>query len=64
MVLDQLFPSLEPQEFLQWTLSSFQKSVAELYTIFPQKHLEADVEMLEVGICFTMCSPKLPRVVQ
>jgi hypothetical protein len=33
MVLDQLFPSIKLQSFLEWTRTSFEQFLAEFYTV-------------------------------
>jgi hypothetical protein len=50
MVLDHLLPSLQPESFLEWTLSSVEESLTEFYTILLEEHLEVAIEMLEVAI--------------
>jgi hypothetical protein len=42
---------------------SFEQSMAEFYTIL-EEHLQAALEMLEVGTSFSLWSPKLTRMVQ
>jgi hypothetical protein len=37
--------------FLEWTCTSFEQSLAELYTIILEEHFQVALEMLEVGIC-------------
>jgi hypothetical protein len=53
MVLDFLLPSVQLQSFLEWTLTSFEQSVAEFYTILLE-HLQVALEMLEMGICSSL----------
>jgi hypothetical protein len=54
MVLDHLLPSAQPQSFLQWTLTSFEQSVAKFYTISLEEHIQVALEMVEVGICSSL----------
>jgi hypothetical protein len=54
MVLGQLFPSIQPQSFLDWTRSTFEESLMELYTILHEEGLQVALEMLEVGICSSL----------
>jgi hypothetical protein len=49
MVLDRLFPSVQPQSFLECTVTNFEQSLAEFYTILLE-HLQVALEMLEEGI--------------
>jgi hypothetical protein len=63
MVLDHLLLSVQPQSFLEWTRTSFEQSVAEFYTILLEEHFKVALELLEVGICVSLYSPKLTRVV-
>jgi hypothetical protein len=49
-----LFPSIEPQSFLEWTRTSSEQSLAEFYTILLEEHLQVVSEMLEVGICSSL----------
>jgi hypothetical protein len=51
MVLDHLLPSIQPQSFLEWIHTSFEQSLAEIYTILLEEHVQVALEMLEVGIC-------------
>jgi hypothetical protein len=55
MVLDHLFFN---------TTQSFEQSVAEFYKILLEEQLQVTLQMLEVGICFSLLSPKLTGVVQ
>jgi hypothetical protein len=50
MVLDHLVPSVQPQTFLEWTHTSFEKSLEEFYTILLEEHLQVALGMLDVGI--------------
>jgi hypothetical protein len=63
MVSDHLLPSVQPQS-LEWTHTIFEQSAAEFYTILLGEHLETALEMLVVGICFSLKSPKLSRKIQ
>jgi hypothetical protein len=54
MVLDKLLPSIQLQSFLEWTHTSFERSLAEFYTILLDKHVQVALEMLEVGICSSL----------
>jgi hypothetical protein len=54
MVLDRILPSVEPQFFLEWTLTSFKVPVAEFYTILLREHFQVALELLEVGICSSL----------
>jgi hypothetical protein len=63
MVLDHLLPSVEQQSFLEWTHTSFKQSLAEFCTILHEEHFQVALKMLEVGICSSLSSPKLTRVV-
>jgi hypothetical protein len=63
MMLGHLLPSVRTQSFLEWT-PSFERSVAEFYTILLEGRVQVAVEMLEVVICSSLQSPKLTRVVQ
>jgi hypothetical protein len=54
MVLDHLLPSVQSQSFLEWTSTSFEQSVAEFYTILLEEHFQIALEMLEMGICFSL----------
>jgi hypothetical protein len=54
MVLNQLLPSIQPQSFLEWTLTRFYQSLAEFYPIFLEEHLQIALQMLEVGICSSL----------
>jgi hypothetical protein len=64
MVLDHLLFSLQPKSFLEWTLTNFEESLAEFYTFLLEEHLQDVLYMLEVIICSSLESPKLPRVFQ
>jgi hypothetical protein len=64
MLLNHIFPSLQPRSFLEWTRTSFDQSLAEFCTILPEHHLQVALEMLAVGICSSLKSPKLTRMVQ
>jgi hypothetical protein len=44
MVMDHRLPSVRPQSFLEWILTSFEQSLTEFYTILLEEHLERDVE--------------------
>jgi hypothetical protein len=55
MVLDHLLPSVQPQSFLEWTLTSFEQSLAEFYAILHEDHLQVALEVLEMGICSSLC---------
>jgi tRNA G10 N-methylase Trm11 len=46
---------------LEWARTSFEQSVAEFYTILLEEHLQVALEMLEMGNCFSLWSPKLSR---
>jgi hypothetical protein len=63
-MLDKLLPSVQQQSFLEWTPASFEQSLAEFYTTLLEEHLQVALEMLEVGICSSLQSPKLTTVVQ
>jgi hypothetical protein len=54
MVLDQRLLSIEPQSILEWTLSSFERSATEFYTVLLEEHHEVALEMLVVGICSSL----------
>jgi hypothetical protein len=64
MALDHLLPSTKQHSFLEWTCTGFEQSLAEFFTIFLEEHLQVALEVLEVGICPSLLSPKLTRVVQ
>jgi hypothetical protein len=64
MVLHHILPSIQPQYFLEWTPTISKQSLTEFYTILLEEHLQVAVEMLQVGICSSLQSPKLIRVVQ
>jgi hypothetical protein len=53
MVLDHLLPSVQSQSFSDWTHTSFEQSVAELYTILLE-HFQVALQVLEVGICSSL----------
>jgi hypothetical protein len=48
---------------LEWTHASFEQSLAEFHIIFLEEHLQDALEMLEVGICSSLYSPKLTGVI-
>jgi hypothetical protein len=50
MVLDHLLPSIQPQTFLEWTVTNFEQSLTEFYTILLEEHLQIALDLLEVGI--------------
>jgi hypothetical protein len=54
MVLTHFLPSIEMKSFLVWTCTSFEQSLAEFYTILLEEHLQVALEMLEVGIFFSL----------
>jgi hypothetical protein len=54
MVLDLPFPSTQPQFFLKWTRTSFEQSIAEIYTILLEEQVQIALEMLEVGFFSTL----------
>jgi hypothetical protein len=58
-----MLPSAQLQSFLEWNRTNFEQSLAEFYTILCEEHQVA-LEMLEVGICSSLKSPKLTTVVQ
>jgi hypothetical protein len=64
MVLDHLLASIQPQSLLEWTRTSFENSSGIFYTILLEEHVQVALEMLEVGICFSLQSPKVIKVVQ
>jgi hypothetical protein len=64
IVLDNHLSSTQPQSFLKWTHTHFEKSQAEFYTILLEEHLQVALEMLEVGTSSPLSSPKLTKVVQ
>jgi hypothetical protein len=64
MVLDHLLPLIQLQPFLEWTLTSFELSVVESYSILLEEHLRLALEMLQMTICSSLQSPKLVKVVQ
>jgi hypothetical protein len=64
MVLIHLLRSVQPQAFLEWTGTSFEKTLAVFYTILLKEHLQVALGMVEVGNCSSLQSPKLTRVVQ
>jgi hypothetical protein len=45
------FPAMQPQTFLELTRTSFEQSLAELYIILLEEHLQIASEMLEVVNC-------------
>jgi hypothetical protein len=47
-------PSIQPQSFLEWTHTSFEQSLVELYTILLEEHLQLPLDMFEVGICSSL----------
>jgi hypothetical protein len=64
MVLDYLSPSIEPHSFMEWTLTSFEQSLAEFYTIFLEGHHHVALQVLEVRSSSSLWCPKLTTVVQ
>jgi hypothetical protein len=54
MVLDHLLPSIQPQFFLERTPTSFERSLAEFYTIIIEEHFQIVLQTLEVGICSSL----------
>jgi hypothetical protein len=54
MVSEHLWPSVQPQFFLEWTRTSFEQSLAEFYNILLKEHLHVALEMLEVGNCSSL----------
>jgi hypothetical protein len=64
MMSNHLLPSIQPHSFLEWTQTSFERSLAEFYTILLEESLQVALEMLEAGICSSLTSPKVTRVVQ
>jgi hypothetical protein len=54
MVLDHLFPSVQPQFFLECTRTSFEQPLAEFDIILLEEHFQIALEMLEVGVCFSL----------
>jgi hypothetical protein len=52
-----------PRSYLELTRISFELSIAKFYTILHEEHLQVALEMLEVGICSSLQSQKLSRVV-
>jgi hypothetical protein len=63
MVLDHLLPSTKPPSFLEWTRTSFEQSLAEFDSILLEEHPQVALEILDVGICSSLQSPKLTSVV-
>jgi hypothetical protein len=57
-------PSVQPQFFLECTHASFEQSLKEFITILVEEQLQVALEMLEVGICSSLQSPNLTRLVQ
>jgi hypothetical protein len=53
-VSDHLLLSMMPQTFLKWTCTSFEKPLAEFYTILLEEHLQVALEMLQMGICSSL----------
>jgi hypothetical protein len=49
---------------LEWTRTSFEQYLAVFYTTVLEEHLQVALEMLEVGISFSLYSRKLTVVVQ
>jgi hypothetical protein len=54
VVLDQLLLPIISQSFLEWTLTSFEQSLAEFYTMLLEEHHQVALEMLEVEICSSL----------
>jgi hypothetical protein len=40
MVLDHILPSVQPQNFLEWTLTSLEQSPTKCYTIILEERLQ------------------------
>jgi hypothetical protein len=59
MVLNHLLPSVQPKSFLKWTLTISEQSLAEFYTNLLEELLQIALEMLQVGNCSSLWSPKL-----
>jgi hypothetical protein len=57
MVLDHLLPSVQPQ-FLEWTPTSFEGSLATFYTILVEEHLKVVLgnKIISGKILFLPCS--------
>jgi hypothetical protein len=64
MVFGHLLSSIQPQSFLELTCTSGEQSLVEFYTIFLEEHLQVALEMLEVGICSSLYTPKVTGMVQ
>jgi hypothetical protein len=54
MVLNQLLLSLQLQSILEWIRTNLEQSVVKFYTILLEEHLKVALEMLEVGIYFSL----------
>jgi hypothetical protein len=64
MVLNHLLPYSTAAFLLGMDSTSFEQSLTEFCAILLEEHLQVALEMLEVGICSSLQSPKLTRVVQ
>jgi hypothetical protein len=64
MVVDQLLPTIQPQYFMKWAHKSSEQSLVEFYTILLEERLVVALEILKAGICSSLKSPNLTRVVQ
>jgi hypothetical protein len=47
------FSTSTATSFSEWTLTSFEQTVMEFYTILLEEYLQVALEILEVGICFS-----------
>jgi hypothetical protein len=63
MAMDHPLPSIQLQFFLDWIPTSFEQSLMEFYIILLEEH-HVSLEVLEVGICFSLWPKKLIRVAQ
>jgi hypothetical protein len=54
MVLDHVLPSVQPQSYLEWIRTNYEKSLEEFYTILLEEHLHVALQMLEVVICSSL----------
>jgi hypothetical protein len=61
--MDHLLPPVQ-QQSLEKIHTSFEEPLAEFYTILFEEHLQAALEMLEMGLHSSLSSPKLTRMVQ
>jgi hypothetical protein len=54
MVLVQILPSIQSQSLPKLIHTSFEQSLAELYIIILEEHLQVALEVLKAGICSSL----------